>query len=216
MEVPHMHWVDRGPEPIRLGPIRERQTPRWIKCYRDGEGDPPTNRAWRLFRDDIMLVFHGLCAYCEQRTQGEVDHFHPKSLFPEEVYFWSNWLFSCHACNQAKGENWPPEGYVDPCAPCAAGHPEYYFDFSLRLGRIIPRAELSCEEKSKALSMIKDLKLNEWFQVQDRKRSRIRVLDRLAGPSLPGALGIVQDLAKRHEPLSSVTRAWLIGRGFSV
>ena len=89
-----MHWVHRGPEPIRLEPIKKRQTPSWVTCYTYGQGRPPTYHGWTSFRDDLKLAFDGLCAYCEQYTSGEVDHFRPKSLFPKEVYDWSNWVFS--------------------------------------------------------------------------------------------------------------------------
>ena len=210
-----MHWVHRGPEPIRLEPIKKRQTPSWVTCYSYGQGRPPTYHGWTSFRDDLKLAFDGLCAYCEQYTSGEVDHFRPKSLFPKEVYDWSNWVFSCRPCNQAKGENWPTGGYVDPCALGSSDRPEHYFDFSLRLGRITLRAGLSNVEKSKARNMIKDLKLNEWYQVQERK-NWIKALDKLAGPSLLGVLASVRDFARRSVPLSSVTRAWLEGRGYPV
>lgn len=208
-----MHWVDRGPEPLRLCPIRARYTPGWVGYYIDGVGERPTDKAWQSFRNDLKPAFHGLCAYCEQLDPGEVDHFHPKAAFPSEVYAWSNWLFSCHPCNQAKREKWPDEGYVDPCAEDISDRPEFFFDYCPRGGRIIARAELSCQEKSKAKRMIKDLKLNEWYQVEERKKW-IRALDILPKPLQPGILYSVQNLAKRSEPLSGITRAWLMEQGY--
>lgn len=208
-----MHWVDRGPEPQRLASVRARHTWRWVQHYSHGQGDPPTDHAWQAFRSDLMRAFHGLCAYCEQTDPGEVDHFRPKSQFPNEVYVWSNWLFSCHPCNQAKREKWPDEGYVDPCAVDNKDRPEHYFDFSTQRGRIIARATLSCKEKFKARRMIKDLKLNEWYQVKERKQW-IQALNLLPDTLHPRLLLEVQNLAKRSDPLSSLTRAWLIERGY--
>ena len=198
-----------------MAPIRERYTPGWVRFYRCGEGARPTDRAWQSFRDDLIPLFHGLCAYCEQTDPGEVDHFRPKSRFPEKVYIWSNWLFSCHACNLAKLDKWPDEGYVDPCATDSSCRPEHYFEFSLGSGRIIPRAGLSCQEKSKARLMINDLKLNEWYQVKERN-TWISTLETLPKPLPPALLVNVQNLAKRSNPLSSITRAWLTQRGHPV
>ena len=208
-----MHWVDRGPEPVRLAPIRARHTPGWVRFYERGKGHRPTDHAWQSFRDDLKPAFHGLCAYCEQIDPGEVDHFRPKSQFPDEVYIWSNWLFSCHPCNQAKREKWPDEDYVNPCSTDYSDRPEHYFDFSIGSGRIIARTGLSCQEKCKAWRMIKDLKLNEWYQVKERK-NWINTLDILPEPLPPGLLTKVQNLAKRSKPLSSVTRVWLKERGY--
>ena len=210
-----MHWVDRGPEPVRLASVREHHTPGWVRYYAGDGGVRPTDHAWQTFRDDLKAVFHGLCTYCEQVDPGEVDHFRPKSRFPKKVYIWSNWLFSCHPCNQAKREKWPDEGYIDPCATSSYDRPEHYFEFSLGSGRIIARAGLSCEEKSKARRMIEDLKLNEWYQVRERK-NWIDALGILPQP-LPAALLVeVQNLAKRSKPLSSITRVWLTQRGYPV
>lgn len=210
-----MHWVDRGPEPVRLPPVRERHTPGWVRFYAGGEGERPTDHAWQTFRDDLKSVFHGLCAYCEQVDPGEVEHFRPKSRFPEKVYVWSNWLFSCHSCNQAKREKWPDEGYIDPCATISYDRPEHYFEFFIHGGRIIARPGLSCQEKSAARRMIEDLKLNEWYQVKERK-NWIDTLEILPKPLTDQLLVEVQNLAKRSKPLSSITRVWLAQRGYPV
>ena len=207
-----MHWVNRGPEPDRLAPIRVRQTPHWVQCYEQSVGDPPTYHGWRSFRADLKIVFHGLCAYCEQIDPGEVDHFRPKSVFPREVYVWDNWVFSCHPCNHAKGEKWPDAGYIDPCAPNVDDRPESYFDFSTQKGRIEPKLGLSSTQEDRAKRMIKDLKLNEWYQVEERK-TWVSALDILPDPLSPSILAKVQAVAVRSKPLSSLTRAWLTERG---
>ena len=208
-----MHWIDRGSEPLRLAHVRTRYTPRWVRFHKYGKGDRPPDHAWQSFRDDLKPAFHGLCAYCEQIDPGEVDHFRPKSRFPDEVYVWGNWLFSCYPCNQAKLDKWPAEGYVDPCATTNSDRPEHYFGFCILRGTIIARLGLSCPETGKARRMIKDLKLNEWYQIKER-RTWICALDILPEPLPPELLTRVQHLAKRSKPLSSVTRAWLTERGY--
>lgn len=46
------------------------------------------------------------CAFCEGKPAetgfAEVEHFHPKSIYTEKAFEWTNLLFSCHACNNKK------------------------------------------------------------------------------------------------------------------
>ena len=97
-----MHWIERGPEPAKLEPIRKTYTQPWIDFYVHDVGQKPTDARWREFRHELTEEFDNLCAYCEETDRGEVDHFRPKKLYPALVYAWSNWLFACRACNQAK------------------------------------------------------------------------------------------------------------------
>lgn len=48
----------------------------------------------------------GKCAYCEcvpgESSYIEVEHFEPKSLYPEKTYSWDNLLPACSKCNRSK------------------------------------------------------------------------------------------------------------------
>ena len=112
-----------------LKEIRDRYTPSWIWHYQDGLGPRPNDNYWRKFLADLRAAFLGQCAYCEENCPDEVDHFRPTSKFPELVYQWSNWIFTCSACNRAKGDKWPPEEYIDPCMESRRDCPEGYFTF---------------------------------------------------------------------------------------
>jgi len=164
-----MHWVDRSPEPDGLGAVRSRYILRWVEYYPNRTGVRPSDSHWRRFHDDLSKVFSGLCAYCEESDEGEVDHFHPKSKFPQMVYDWSNWVFACHSCNLAKGEKWPPGGYVDPCSRSRPARPENFFDFNTVTGYIIPKAGLSPARRKKAMQMIGDLRLNAHHHLRTRR-----------------------------------------------
>ena len=124
-----MHWVDRGPEPNGLAAIRIARTGAWVAHYRNRVGNRPSDSEWRRFYSDLSAPFHGLCAYCEEITRGEVDHFRPVSRFPHRVYQWSNWVFACHYCNWSKSNRWPPDGYVDPCAEYPEERPDHLLHF---------------------------------------------------------------------------------------
>ena len=145
-----MHWVDRGPEPAGLKRIHCIYTPLWIQYYPARVGKKPTDSYWRSFREELENVFRGLCAYCEEATSGEVEHFQPKSKFPHLVYTWDNWLFACHECNHSKLDYWPASGYVDPCSNSKSDRPEDCFVFDIQTGLIMPNRDLTPSSHKKA------------------------------------------------------------------
>ncbi|MGM0239464.1 HNH endonuclease [Enterococcus sp. AZ103] len=74
----------------------------------------------RYIKDSLLLMSHEKCAYCEAPlvepgTYMEVEHFYPKSLYPDKVVDWNNLLPSCKSCNSAKGSFDPNvEPIIDP------------------------------------------------------------------------------------------------------
>ncbi len=47
------------------------------------------------------------CMYCEDNCADEVEHHHPKALYPELVFAWANFLFACSRCNRRKSTRFP-------------------------------------------------------------------------------------------------------------
>ena len=211
-----MHRVDRGPEPNRLGPIRDRYTLGWIRHYSCGVGEVPNDARWRDFYIELEMVFKGLCAYCEEIDKGEVDHFRPKSRNPELAYKWSNWLFACRACNSAKGEKWPSSGYVDPCTNSYPDRPELFFDFDVITGHIVPKSGISERDYFRASTMVRDLKLNALHHLKKRLRWLEDALPLVFLPN-PDAPPLLLEKFRaraisRDAEFSSLTRAWLSQR----
>lgn len=207
-----MHWVDRGPEPHRLEDVRTKYTTGWVSHYRGDGEEMPSDSLWARFRDELSSRFHGICGYCEEevdQSQASVDHFRPKSKFPELVYEWSNWVFACRDCNNEKEDKWPLNGYVDPCACLMSERPENYFDFDTYTGEILPKLGLSPERRSKAWVMIKDIGLNKDFHIR-RRNEQIKAirsrLSELADTRPPNALAGIECMAGRGSELSSVAR----------
>ena len=214
-----MHWVDRGPEPPGLPPIRARYTPGWVD-HRDGSrANPPSDARWRRFRDELQAAFGGLCGYCEELCRGETDHFQPKYRFPELVYAWSNWLFACHNCNQTKGAKWPPDGYINPCAATLPERPENFFRFDTDTGEILPALGLSSDHKDTAQKTIEDLSLNAGHHLRARLEWLILVSAVVSGDPnnpAPDEKNDLSFLTSRATQFSSITRAWLAERGYPV
>ena len=185
-----MRWIDRGPEPAGVAGYGRQFTQGWIDHYGQRRGQPPTDSFWREFRSLLGSRSDDICWYCERQCQNEaevgslaptVDHFRPRSLFPELVYAWSNWIFSCLRCNQEKGDKWPQLGFVDPCKAEVGDGPENSFDYDLLTGDLIPRTGLPDNARRRVWDTIDDLGLNRL----DLKIHRMEVVQHF----LNGVLG---------------------------
>lgn len=58
----------------------------------------------------LMTMSHNKCCYCEcdltvESNYMEVEHFHDKKDYPDEVVVWENLLPSCKKCNVSKGSH---------------------------------------------------------------------------------------------------------------
>lgn len=97
---------------------------------------PSLSGDYRVFRPAVRQDFQKTCAYClieELLAAGEanfeLDHFFPRSRFPEKANDFYNLYYACHPCNKNKGAKWPREqltergiGFVDLCCDCFEDH----------------------------------------------------------------------------------------------
>jgi uncharacterized protein (TIGR02646 family) len=211
-----MHTVTRGPEPARLKEIRKRLTPKWVRYYQERKGKKPSDTRWRDFQPALSAAFFSLCAYCEGVCKGEVDHFRPKSRFPELVYQWSNWVLACHTCNEAKQEKWPRGGYVNPCARSAHVRPEAHFDFDTKTAEVVAKPGGSRGQRRRALATINDLRLNEYHHLKARMQWLKVVESALAttAPKEEATSEVIAYCASRERAFSSITRKLLQELGY--
>ena len=111
----------------------------------------------------------------------EIEHFRPRSRFPDQSFDWLNLVYSCHRCNQAKGDNWPgfddgllnqllaaensryapASEYVNPNASTGQRSAIEFFSFDIDTGEIMPAEQLSTSEWSMARRTIRDFDLND-------------------------------------------------------
>ena len=192
-----MRWIDRGPDPAEIAGYGQQYTQGWIDYYngKDLTGrhtlPEPEDHEWSYYSETLGKQSVKNCWYCERRCQAvggwalTVDHFRPRSRFPESTYAWSNWIFSCKRCNSDyKRDKWPESGYVDPCATDFAERPEHYFDYDLDSGRIIAQSGLSDTANRKAWDTINDLGLSEIDLVNPRFFSIRQFIEGLTGELL--------------------------------
>lgn len=96
--------INRLPCPTQLTPAV--QATKTAKFKADGSS------VWHeeYIRERLLEMSNSKCCYCECNvTEGgsymEIEHFHPKGTYPNEVVAWDNLLPSCKKCNTQKGEH---------------------------------------------------------------------------------------------------------------
>lgn len=109
---------------------------------------------YRSYKKFLRKDFNKKCGYCNDYDfwgggphNYHIDHFAPKSKFPQLKSEYNNLIYSCPFCNRSKGKDWlsnNPEinivnnkGYIDPCDS------EYHENFRRNQnGEIIPTTKI--------------------------------------------------------------------------
>lgn len=118
--------------------------------------------AWVELQSQLKAIFHDKCAYCEIIVPRDVEHYYPKSKYPEYMFQWTNMLFVCKNCDTDKGQKFPVEGghrdrplLINPCEV----DPALYITWDLQSGRPVPTADPGRKERGlKTLGALPQLK----------------------------------------------------------
>lgn len=84
-------------------------------------------------KSTLKTMFSRKCAFCERlRDQPHIEHFWPKTTYPEKCFDWFNLILACETCNglEFKGIKFPLDFdkkplFVNPCDD----DPSVHFDF---------------------------------------------------------------------------------------
>jgi uncharacterized protein (TIGR02646 family) len=107
-------------------------------------GDPRSRRKHRYRREFqevlVRMTSGGLCMYCEHNSANEVEHFWPKSVYPERTFCWDNLLLICGECNNLKGAKLEVDErggalFIDP----TVDEPGEHLELSPKEGRFVAR-----------------------------------------------------------------------------
>ena len=80
------------------------------------------------------------CMYCEDSRGTDIEHFRPKSRFPQTTFSWENMLLACAGCNRKKVEQFPlldsgEPALIDP----TKDQPWEYLVFDSETGLVVSR-----------------------------------------------------------------------------
>lgn len=122
--------VTRGPEPDSLDSTIIRKYLQKLAAYQSLTDEEKITQSapkctYNYRKPDVLEAFdrdfYAKCYLTEQSyihsDSMEVDHFKPKSAFPELTYSWENLYPADRDANSAKPRIYPADGYLDPCSP---------------------------------------------------------------------------------------------------
>ncbi len=137
----------------------------------------------------VSNITKGKCVYCESYIENvdyiNIEHFYPKSIFPEYTFEWSNLFPACRKCNIHKGNtNIVEKPIVNP----EKDNPEEYFTFNNL--RIETSVNSPSEQKSINTIEVCDLKrisltrayadiLIEFYNLENKIKEEIKNLKKL-------------------------------------
>jgi len=114
------------------------------------------------------------CSFCEsfpvEVTSPEtIEHFRPKSGFPELAYSWGNLFMACTACQGTKGDEWS-DLLLKPDE--VSYRFDVFFTYDFESGEMMPNQFLDVALQARAQETIKMYGLNEC----GRPRHRVKIL----------------------------------------
>lgn len=98
---------------------------------------PRDYATYRAYKPYLQKEFGARCVYCRQPDGPKgyasfgVDHYRPKTLFPERERLYTNLFYSCSTCNTRKGPYWPSDADLaklfipNPCDHAMFEHLRY-------------------------------------------------------------------------------------------
>lgn len=166
----------------------------------------PKNKAFDEVVEKLVVMCPGTrrCCYCEDGRGDDVEHFFPKTLYPELAFAWQNYLLACSACNSNAKRNQfavfdaanvehdvtrargaamiqPPSGNPVLINP-RYENPLDYFEIELLMTfSLLPHPNLDARARRRAEYTIDILQLNDRTELTDWRRESFEAyLDWLA------------------------------------
>jgi uncharacterized protein (TIGR02646 family) len=116
----------------------------------------------------------GNCMWCSSNESSQVEHYRPKSQYPELAFHWENYLWACGVCNSIhKRDQFPenPHQIIDPVTEDPWQH--FFID---EFGMLSPRYDPVAESlDTRAVSTISVLGLVR-DDLQARRRRAMKIL----------------------------------------
>lgn len=115
------NWTNELLEELKVAKSFSKLPQKYIKRYKSPE-----------IKNKLLEESHYKCVFCEMITEesspAQVEHFKPKSIYPELTYEWSNLLTVCPICNSNKRDlDTEKKPIINPTVL----DPENYFEYKI-------------------------------------------------------------------------------------
>ena len=117
------------------------------------------------------------CMYCCDSHGTDIDHFWPKSGYPERMFLWPNLLLSCTECGRFKGNLFPVQDGLPELVDPTAENPWQFLDFDPETGVVVARYDVAANaENPKGVETVRILQLDRREALNDGYRKTWRRL----------------------------------------
>lgn len=139
------------------------------------------------------------CMYCADSHGTDIEHFWPKTPYPERMFRWPNLLLCCTECGRFKGDRFPLDGgrplLIDPTVEDPWG----VLDFEPKTGIVMARFDRTTDRQSpRGAATVEVLKLNEREALSTQYKKIYRRLcdavDRALAAGLPDPESLLSEL----------------------
>ncbi len=158
----------------------------------------------------LSSMFHGKCAYCESHighiSFAHIEHYRPKSKFPDLAFDWDNLLLACGMCNSTgyKGDEFPESDDGGPIINPCQEEPEDHFDFKYDVGTKIASV-YGKTQRGKTTETLLGLNRKELREYRSRQITRLAALANLA-QSDPEAQRLLEEACKDEAEYAAFAR----------
>ena len=143
--------------------------PRPVQAYLDGrqsaaddlaaQGTLDIGQTWKAARQtqkaglilktlQQMMGPRERCMYCVDSHGSDIEHFRPKTQYPQHAFQWSNLLLCCTECGRFKGDSFPIENGTPMLIDPTAEDPWQHLDFDPDTGNLTARFDLQAGDWS--------------------------------------------------------------------
>lgn len=140
--------------------------------HKRADGSLDVEQEWKAARrtrplQTVFATLKGMmgtrkrCMYCLDSHGTDIEHFWPKTPYPEKMFVWPNLLLCCTECGRFKGDRFPLAEdqplLVDPTAE----DPWLHLDFDPVTGNVVARFDVRANDWSpKGLETVEVLQLD--------------------------------------------------------
>jgi uncharacterized protein (TIGR02646 family) len=145
------------------------------------------------------------CMYCEDSHGTDIEHFRPKTPFPECLFVWTNMLLCCAECGRLKGKQFPTDAMGEPLLiDPTVDAPWEHLDFDPETGNVVARFDLErnafCPKGEKTVETLHLDRRESLARIYQRSYSSIvRIIVTAIEAVEPDADELIEQLRERDD-----------------
>ncbi len=169
-----MEKIERLPGPGWL----KKKSQKWRQECNVGNANPKSKDFGGKEKKEVVNTLSDMtkkhCSFCDGFPMGEmlqntIEHFRPKSKFPELAFEWENLFLACGKCQSAKHDKFDEKLLKPDEKPYSF---DKYFDVDTDTGKLKPNINASKEDQVRAKVTIELYGLNDLRRFARKRESK--------------------------------------------